>query len=93
MTWHEAEQYCDRKGGYLAEPATSQEHDFLRGQAGGLGNTNWWLGMREAEDCQCTRGRTTSAALVDQDDLRNSRNIGYVRTICAPGTRFFYNRS
>ena len=89
MTWHDAEQYCDRKGGYLAEPSNPQENNFLVGRVRALGSINWWLGMREVQDCQCSgtvAGRSsTSQALIDQEDLRNSRNIGYVNTFCQAG--------
>ena len=32
MNWYDADQYCADKGGFLAEPLTSQENDFLKGR-------------------------------------------------------------
>ncbi len=61
MTWDEADNFCLKKGAYLAEPLTQAENDFLKFQARSHSNTNWWIGLRETEDCKCrgTDGRST----------------------------------
>ncbi len=46
-------RYCERKGGYLAEPQNHGEHNFLKNHAYKYGGSNWWLGLRLAEDCTC----------------------------------------
>ncbi len=32
MNWFDADKYCLEKGGFLAEPLTSTENDFLKAQ-------------------------------------------------------------
>ena len=44
MNWYDADDYCHNKGGFLAEPLTAQENDFLKGYASSLGKSNWWIG-------------------------------------------------
>ena len=44
MNWYDADQYCAGKGGFLAEPLTTQENDFLKGYSFQFSNTNWWIG-------------------------------------------------
>ena len=44
MNWYDADEYCANKGGFLAEPMTSEENNFLLGYAPTLGNVNWWTG-------------------------------------------------
>ena len=44
MNWYDADEYCANKGGFLAEPMTSEENNFLLGYAPSLGNVNWWTG-------------------------------------------------
>ena len=42
--WYDAERFCESNGGYLAEPYTSQEADFLRNYAAQQPQANWWIG-------------------------------------------------
>merc|ERR1711971_595941 len=85
MNWYDADEYCANKGGFLAEPMTSEENNFLLGYAPSLGNVNWWTGLREAEDCKCssTDARTVSFdANIDYDTLTDRTKNGYVKTKC-----------
>ena len=48
MTWEEARAYCERKGGYLATAASSEENAFIQSVAG-EGNLNlYWIGGYES---------------------------------------------
>jgi hypothetical protein len=58
---YEADAYCSDKGGFLAEPVSSAENDFLKGQARQHPNTNWWTGLRESEDCKCSSNDARAA--------------------------------
>ena len=49
MNWYDADEYCANKGGFLAEPMTSEENNFLLGYAPSLGNVNWWTGNLPVE--------------------------------------------
>ena len=42
--WYDAERFCESNGGYLAEPYTSQEANFLRNYAAQQPQANWWIG-------------------------------------------------
>ena len=42
--WYDAERFCESNGGYLAEPYTTQEADFLRNYAAQQPKANWWIG-------------------------------------------------
>ena len=44
--WYDAEKYCEANGGYLAEPFTREEGDFLRAQAEQQPKANWWIGEK-----------------------------------------------
>jgi len=87
MTWYDAERYCEDKGAHLAEPFDEAEQNFLRDQANRLPNTNWWLGLREFEKCECVAlGRLSSSskidAFVDKDSLFIQANNGLGLTTC-----------
>ena len=53
MNWYEADNYCGEQGAFLAEPLSKAEMNFLRDQANQLPDTNWWIGLRQFEKCQC----------------------------------------
>lgn len=85
MNWYDADQYCIDKGGFLAEPMTSQENDFLKGYAKKYSDINWWTGLREAENCRCqaTDARTVEFdANIDYDSLTRRTANGFVKTKC-----------
>ena len=87
MTWYDAEKYCEDKGAHLAEPFDEAEQNFLRDQANRLPNTNWWLGLREFEKCECIAlGRLSSSskidAFIDKDSLFSTSNNGLGLTTC-----------
>ena len=85
MTWYDAEKYCEDKGAFLAEPYDEAEQNFLRDQANRLQNTNWWLGLREFEKCECVAlGRSSSKveAFVDRNSLLQPINNGLGLTTC-----------
>ena len=87
MTWYDAEKYCEDKGAHMAEPFDEAEQNFLRDQANRLPNTNWWLGLREFEKCECVAlGRLSSSskidAFVDKDSLLAETNNGLGLTTC-----------
>ena len=85
MTWYDAENYCEDKGAFLAEPFDEAEQNFLRDQANRLPNTNWWLGLREFEKCECVAlGRSSSKveAFVDSNSLLQPINNGLGLTTC-----------
>ena len=86
MDWYDANSYCERKGGFLAEPKTRAEHNFLKSQAKSKGNNaNWWLGLREAQDCRCRQGRGDFEASLDSRSLTNRGQAkSYVKSICPP---------
>ena len=49
-TWHEAVEYCQELGGYLAEVLNDETQRFLVQEAMALGtSTNWWLGATDQE--------------------------------------------
>ena len=86
MTWYDAEKYCEDKGAFLAEPFDEAEQNFLRDQANRLPKTNWWLGLREFEKCNChALGRKSSSkieAFIDQNSLLKPENNGLGSTTC-----------
>ena len=93
MDWFDADRYCESKGGFLAEPASALEQNFLAGQAEKIPAANWWIGLRETENCNCEasgrtsafdRGSTTFEASLDFNSLRDE-NGGYVKTTCPSG--------
>ena len=67
---YDADEYCINKGGHLAEPLTSEESNFLKNYAGKFPNVNWWLGLREAEDCKC-RSTDARAAVEFEANIGN----------------------
>lgn len=86
MTWFEADKYCLEKGGFLAEPLSSQENAFLKGQAYQYPNINWWTGLREAQQCKCAskdgRAGVEFDANIDYDTLTDESGDGYVKMKC-----------
>ena len=88
MTWFEADKYCERHDAFLAEPLTQEESDFLRNQANRLPNTNWWIGLRQFEKCECSspssfgRSFSTFSAEVDRTSLQRASNYGLGQTSC-----------
>jgi len=52
MSWMKAQGECDMLGGYLAEPKTGTEQDFLRSEIQFfemiLGKMSWWIGLTDA---------------------------------------------
>ena len=78
----------------MAEPINKEETEFLKNQAEKYSNPNWWIGLREAENCQCRQahphpdpspraGITTAFdATIDYSTLTDSSNYGYVKSIC-----------
>ena len=46
--WWDAETYCEEQGGYLAEPLSEAESNFLRDQAFRQPQANWWIGKSVA---------------------------------------------
>jgi hypothetical protein len=86
MSWYEADAYCFDKGGFLAEPVSSAENDFLKGQARQHPNTNWWTGLRGSEDCKCSSNDARAAiqfeANIDYDTVTDSSGNGYIKTKC-----------
>ncbi|TRY68397.1 hypothetical protein TCAL_14261 [Tigriopus californicus] len=87
MDWFQASRYCESKGGFLAEPITTEEHQFLRGQARQYPNVIWWIGLREAQNCRCQPPSRTSnpfIAKLDQSSLLDP-NGGYVKSRCVDG--------
>jgi hypothetical protein len=85
MTWPEADAYCAQKNAFLAEPATTAEAQFVAAQAAQTPNTNWWLGLRKAQDCTCqsNTGGTGFDATLDPASLREVS--GPVRATCPAG--------
>ena len=77
MNWYEADNYCGEQGAFLAEPLSRSESDFLRDQANQLPETNWWIGLRQFERCQCTslEGQTI-ASFTNPDSLQFHTNNG-----------------
>ena len=77
MNWYEADNYCGEQGAFLAEPLSRIESDFLRDQANQLPETNWWIGLRQFERCQCTslEGQTI-ASFTNPDSLQFHTNNG-----------------
>ena len=85
MNWYDAEKYCEDKGAFLAEPFDEAEQNFLRDQANRLPKTNWWLGLREFEKCDCVsvgRSSSTIEAFVDRTSLLQPTNNGLGLTTC-----------
>ena len=85
MTWYEADDYCGKRGAFLAEPFSKLESDFLRNQANRLPKNNWWIGLRHFEKCECIslgRSAKSVAAFTDPDSLQRTSNNGLGRTTC-----------
>ena len=85
MTWYEADDYCGKQGAFLAEPFSLEESDFLRDQANRLPKTNWWIGLRQFEKCECTplrRSGISVAAFVNPDSLQRRSKKGLGKTSC-----------
>merc|ERR1712018_426150 len=88
MSWYDAEKYCEDRHAHLAEPFDEAEQNFLRDQANRLPNTNWWIGLREFEKCECVAlGRSTSKveAFIDKNSLLQPTNDGLGLTTCPSG--------
>ena len=85
---YQADEYCINKGGHLAEPLSSEENDFLKNYAKKYPNVNWWIGLREAEDCKCrsndARATVEFEANIDYNTLNGNGHgtNGYVKTKC-----------
>ena len=85
---YQADEYCINKGGHLAEPLTSQENNFIKSYAKKYPNVNWWIGLREAEDCKCrsndARATVEFEANIDYNTLSGNGHgpNGYVKTKC-----------
>jgi len=51
LTWFEAMVACEKEGGYLAEPKTKRQMEFLMGlvelEAEFYGHREWWLGLSD----------------------------------------------
>lgn len=85
VNWYDADEYCSRKGGFLAEPLSEVENNFIKGQAGKYPNINWWIGLRETEDCKCRATDARAAefeASLDYNTLGDRSANGYVKTRC-----------
>ena len=87
MNWYEANDYCLDKGGYLAEPQTNEENEFLKNHVKtNFDNTNWWIGAREGENCKCSSndGRSNGFdATIDYKTLTGQKGSnGFVQTKC-----------
>ena len=79
MNWYEADNYCGEQGSFLAEPLSKSESDFLRDEANKLPETNWWIGLRQFEKCQCTSFQTptiTISSFTNPDSLQFHTNNG-----------------
>lgn len=73
MTWYEADNYCGKLGGFLAEPINKGEGSFLRHKANKLPETNWWIGLRQFEKCHCISqdgSKTIISAFTKPDTLQ-----------------------
>ena len=73
MNWYEADNYCGEQGAFLAEPISKVESDFLKNEASELPETNWWIGLRQFEKCQCTsfqRPKISIPSFTDPDSLQ-----------------------
>ena len=87
MTWYEADDYCLNHGAFLAEPVSAEESNFLRNQANRLDRTNWWIGLRQFEKCECISvGRSAAATKIeafhDPDSLQETANHGLGKCYC-----------
>ena len=85
MNWYDADEYCLDQGGFLAEPVSLQDNEFLKRYARNFPNVNWWTALREGEDCQCVGrdARTTFDANIDYQTLSDPTNgNGFVRATC-----------
>ena len=86
MNWYEADLYCKKMDGYLVEPKTPAEHKFLKLQAMEFErNVNWWIGLREADSCQCAKNSESYVASLDEGSLRDPLQSKLaVSAICSP---------
>ena len=57
----------------------------LQGYGNKFPDANWWIGLREAEDCKCTSTDARSVSIdasIDYNTLTDRSKNGYVKTKC-----------
>ena len=66
MTRSEAQDFCSKEGGFLAEPITQEENDFLNMYLSGL-KGNFWIGLWHCSFLKSIHLRSLWTGLVRED--------------------------